>query len=75
MYKLADDLNISRENVRIAPDFKFELTRDKYFYKQTTWDAVNEMVNSYNDLLIQKYGKNTWCQHHYCENGVRSADG
>ena len=59
LYKLADDLNISRENVRIAPDFKFELTRDKYFYKQTTWDAVNEMVNSYNDLLIQKYGKNT----------------
>jgi len=58
IYKLAEDLNISKENVRIAPDFKFELTRDKFFYKQTTWDAVNEMVNSYNQIVKEKEGEN-----------------
>lgn len=58
MYFLANELGLNKENVIIDSEFRFKLTRKKTFSKTTAWDAVEEMVNSVNNIIKQQKGDN-----------------
>lgn len=56
--KLAKDLNISKENLKISKDFKFKFTKKKSFTNKTTWDVVYEIVQSINAQIKKENGDN-----------------
>lgn len=56
--RLAKDMGINEENLKISKDFKFKFTRDKSFTKKSTWDVVNDIVKSTNDLIKQQQNDN-----------------
>lgn len=55
---LASELGLNKKNVIIDEDFKFKLLRKKSFNKITTWKAVENMVNSVNNIIKQEKGDN-----------------
>lgn len=58
MNYLANELGLNKENVIIDEDFKFKLIRKKSFSKTTTWEAVENIINSVNSIIKQEKGDN-----------------
>ncbi len=56
--KLAKDLNIGQNNLKVSPELKFSFTRDKSFSKKTTWDVVADIIKSKNELIKKEQGNN-----------------
>ena len=56
--RLAKDLNIENENLKISSDLKFSFPRSKSYSKKTTWDVVNNILRSVNDVIKQEQGDN-----------------
>lgn len=56
--KLAQDLNIDSNNLKISSNFTFKFTRDKSFSEKTTWEVVNDIIKSTNKKIQSKEGEN-----------------
>lgn len=56
---LADQLGLDRKNVIVDNEFQFKLVRNKTFSNTTAWKAVENIVDSTNNILKQVNGDNT----------------
>ena len=55
---LANELGLQKENVLIDKEFKFSIKRKKTFSNMTAWDAVENIVDSVNNVIRANKGDN-----------------
>lgn len=55
---LAKELGLEQKNVFIDEEFTFKLGRNKSFNNTSAWEAVQNLVNSVNDIIKKRDGDN-----------------